>query len=115
VIRATPTILEHTYELLRLTQPFKRWKLPPADDVEFHVINNRDRAADHCLVRTTHKIRISAKLHSSLRTITETMAHEMVHVRERMLGLRADVEHGEAFHKLADEVCRHHGFDRGQF
>jgi len=40
------------------------------------------------------------------------MAHEMVHLHEHHAGMcREDVEHSTAFKRLADQVCKVHGFD----
>jgi len=114
-IHLTPDILEQAYELLRATPPFRGWKLPPADDLTFHVIATNSPAADHYCIEGVHTIRISHKRHKTLRTLIETMAHEMVHMREAQMKTRADVEHGKVFHRLADQVCRAHGFDRGMF
>jgi hypothetical protein len=40
-------------------------------------------------------------------------AHEMVHLRQQMLGDRG--EHTALFHKLAARVCKAHGFDIKKF
>ena len=110
----THEMLIATYELLRQTPPFRGWKLPPADEVSFHVLRTKDRCGDH-VYENEHIIRISYAKHRTLRTLTETMAHEMCHMREFELGARADVAHGAAFKKLAKVVCRYHNFDEGAF
>ncbi len=114
MLNLTPELMEATYELLRLTPPFKAWKLPEADAVAFHVIGSVHQA-DHCMVGDMHQIRISANKHKTLRALTETMAHEMIHCHEAQLKLRSDVAHGAKFQRFADRVCKIHGFDRGQF
>lgn len=111
----TPEIVEATYELLRLTPPFRGWRLPQADEVGFHVLRTKSICGDHYYYDGRHHIRISYKRHSTLRSLTETIAHEMVHMREHELGVRNDIAHGTVFHRLADQVCRHHSFDRGAF
>lgn len=115
MLHMTPAMLEAAYELLRATPPFKGWKLPPGDEVAFHILRTRAQQADHCLVGNTHQIRVSAAKHATLRSLLETVAHEMIHVREVQLRARPDVAHGKLFNRLADKVCREHGFDRGQF
>lgn len=117
MLHLTPDMLERTYELLRTTPPFKGWKLPEADAVGFSVVLG---ANEHgCTVfddeKLTFLIKVSSKRHKHLCSVVATMAHEMVHMREWQLKARADVHHGATFNKLADSVCRHHGFDRGQF
>lgn len=108
----TPDLVEAMYELLRSTRPFRRWKLPHADEVEFHVIASPRFYADHCIDRR-HILRISATRVSSLATLVPTLAHEMIHMRQA--GLKARDVHGRTFQKMADQVCREHGFDRGAF
>lgn len=119
MLHLTPDILESLYETLRLTPPFRRWKLPEADEVEFHCVALGSTAyedqADYHWNGTRHVIRVSPARHHTLPAALVTVAHEMVHMREEILGVRSDVKHGASFHKLADQVCRAHGFDRGQF
>lgn len=116
-LHITPEIMENTYELLRISTPaFK--KLPHADEVEFQVVHMRKRQdqADHCYNGIRHIIRISLDKHKTLASLTMTMAHEMCHMREYQRGFRrVDVMHGRLFNSIANAVCRHHGFDRGQF
>lgn len=108
----------HAYDWLRSKPPFKRWKLPHSDDVEFHCVPlAADAQAEH-YVRSDnerHVFRLNPKRHRTIFSVTQTMAHEMCHMREYQLGYRRKGCHGWMFHRLADQVCRHHGFDRGQF
>ena len=115
MLHMTPEIVEAAYELLRTTPPFKGWKLPEADDIEFHVCRIKGAQADHEYTHGRHVLRINALKHATLASLLSTLAHEMIHIREVNLRLRLDVAHGKAFHRMADSVCRHHGFDRGQF
>ncbi len=110
----TPALMEATYEYLRATPPFSRWRLPHADDIEFRVTRHRDRHGQcvtdgdrHIIVASEIKIR---RTHS----LIELMAHEMVHVHCHRQGeMRA--EHGAVFRRHAATVCRYHGFDPGTF
>src|SRR5690349_18038866 len=40
-LRLTPDIIEGAYEFLRMTPPFRGWRLPPADEVEFVVSRHK--------------------------------------------------------------------------
>ena len=111
----TPEMLEGSYNLLLTTPPFRGWKLPPSDDVTFSVVATRGDYATHTFDATGHKIEVSYKNVHQLGTLIEKMAHEMCHMREVKLKVRRDVGHGHVFNKLADQVCRHHKFDRGAF
>lgn len=118
MLHLTPDMLEAAYELLRTTPPFKGWRLPPSDDIIFCVVTMRKHQdqADWTHTGTRHVIRINARKHATLASLIMTMAHEMCHVREYELGFRrADVMHGALYWRLANSVCKHHGFDKGQF
>jgi hypothetical protein len=115
MLSLTPAQLEAAYELLRTTPPFRGWKLPHADDVAFSVIRAKDRFADYEYLDGTHHIRVSQAKQRQLGTLLATMAHEMCHLRMEMTVPKNSAEHGAAFHRLADQVCRWHGWDRGAF
>lgn len=115
MIHLTPELLEHLYDTIRLTRPFRGWKLPPGEDVVFHVNNPEVPQGLYWYENDHHNIRMSAHKHHTLHSATMTMAHEMIHVREKMLGVRQDSCHGATFKRMASQVCRDHGFDRGQF
>jgi hypothetical protein len=114
-LRLTPAMLEATYELLRLTKPFKQWKLPHADDVEFHVTRHADRRGDCVDAGHAHVIRISETQHDTLVDLIETMAHEMVHLRLDIIRPKDKATHGVWFKRLAKQVCRHQGFEEATF
>lgn len=113
MIEVTRELMEATYERLMLTPPFSGWGLPDADDVVFRVLKTNRQQADYSFEKKRHIIRVSCSRHKTLHSLDMTVAHEMVHMRDQLLGVRS--HHGETFNKMADEVCRLHGFDRGQF
>lgn len=109
-LHLTPEMLECTYELLRATPPFNRWKLPEADSLEFNILITKERSA-HFRESTDgqHEIAVSASRVKSLDLLLEVVAHEMVHMRQAQKRFR-DI-HGISFEKLGKQVCRHHDFD----
>lgn len=111
----THHMLVKLYETLLVTPPFKGWKLPPADDVEFHATTISGNAQGEYYFKNRHVIRVSPARHKTLAAALATLAHEVCHLREYELGSRRTGCHGAVFKKLANEVCKHHGFDRGQF
>jgi hypothetical protein len=122
VLHLNHQILVQAYELLRLTPPFKAWHLPEADAVEFHAVSIKGVAqAEHYVLANLkkktehHVIRLNPKRHHTLAAVMMTLAHEMCHMREYELGYRITGCHGAKFDELAKSVCKHHGFDRGQF
>ena len=108
-LHLTPEILRAAYEYLRACPPFNRWKLPQADEVEFHVTRHTDRRGDCEATVDGHCVRISAALIGRTSSLMETLAHEMIHVRLDRKGVRS--HHGRDFQRCAAQVCRYHGFD----
>lgn len=118
----TPAMLETAYEFLRTTAPFRSWKLPEADDVEFCVGGGLPKGcyADYTPYSDgTHRIRITCEKHRTPAEMLVSLAHEMVHLhqcyQETLSKGRTSVPHGRKFNALADKVCRAHGFDRKTF
>ena len=108
--------VEATYELLRTTEPFKRWKLPEADDISFRISrDNNNRGEFHVDAKGIPWITANQKYHSTLDELLKTVAHEMCHLVEYRAGARNDVQHGYIFNDLANIVCKRHSFDRGAF
>lgn len=117
-LHITPEMMEATYELLLHTLPFKRWKLPSADEVSFVVIETDHFAADYnFLAGKTHRIRINNKWIGSLPKLLICIAHEMVHMRLECecVSDQLSAGHGPPFQKLARLVCKHHGFEEKSF
>lgn len=113
-LHITPELVENVYELLRMTPPFNRWKLPHADEVKFHIIAPKRYYADHSVeLNGTHLIRVSAASVMTLSVLTQVLAHEMIHLKQAMMKAR-DI-HGKTFQKMAMQVCLVHHFDIGTF
>ncbi len=114
-IHLTPEILVNAYELLRVTPPFRGWKLPHSDDIVFIVSRHRDRYADTDYDNGKFILRVSQRKQKQLGTVLATVAHEMIHIRQGLTGAWHKADHGKTFQTAADVVCRYHGFDRGAF
>ena len=112
----TPEMLAHAYDYLCCTSPFKKWNMPPSEDIKFLVIKSADRFAHYQLVNDVHNIAMSTKFVGRHQTLLSTLGHEMVHLHIRSSGIRQRNAHGKVFQKLADEVCKAHiEFDRLNF
>ena len=107
-LHLTPEILVQAYELLRATPPFKRWKLPHADEVEFRVTQSKDHSGSYQYAGK-HIIRISALHHKQLPPLIVTLAHEMCHMHQHLTAPTDTAHHGWRFKKYAALACRHHG------
>lgn len=91
--------------------------MPPPSAVRFSCFKEVDRWAEYNPNGKHHILFSSARMWS-LPALISTMAHEMVHLRQRMVGKLPtnDCKHHNAyFHKLALRVCERLGFDRGDF
>jgi hypothetical protein len=114
-LHLTPEILVQAYELLRATPPFKRWKLPHADEVEFRVAKlSEPHSAEYTFSNTVaHRITVCPVENDTLAELLCAMAHEMTHMRQ--YAGRPGPSHGPTFKRLAAQVCRVHGFDEATF
>jgi hypothetical protein len=114
----TVRTLRAVYDALRAFQPFARWKLPAGSEVRFQTeISDKDDGA-YCFDGTRHRIAINPRNHFSLNDIAETMAHEMVHMRQQLTGRLPEVRaepHNKEFHRLKRLVCRDLGFNGKRF
>lgn len=107
--------LAAAYDYLRTTEPFSRWNLPDAEDIQFRVVRDRHLRGWYDLDGKRHRISISSSCVGRTDSLIETMAHEMVHLHQRHAGCDDHGEHGRAFRKLADQVCKIHGWDERLF
>jgi SprT-like family len=116
-LRLTPEMLAGAYDFLRISSPFRGWRLPEADDVEFEVIRARDRLGHYCKgLGAPHRIAISASNVGHTETLIRTIAHEMIHLHQRERRSETpNTEHNAEFQRLARLVCLYHGFDPRAF
>ena len=112
-LRLTPDMLAGAYEFLRATEPFRAWKLPHADEVGFSVVRDPNMFADFGIENGIPMIRVSEAKNGYTATLLATMAHEMCHLRQEFTGDRG--HHTAAFRRMAQRVCRAHGFDLKTF
>lgn len=97
------------YEYLRVSDPFRGWRLPPSDGVRFKIVRDPKMFADFVAKNGVYTIRISAARNGHTSTLLGTLAHEMIHLRQELTGDREI--HGPRFQRMAARVCAVHGFD----
>lgn len=116
MLHVTPDMMEHTYRLLNVTKPFRRWKLAHPDEVAFVVISANDRGGDYYRLKNgTHRIRINHRWIGSLEKLQRAIAHEMVHMHLEIDCPNDTAHHGWRFNQAAAQVCRHHVWDFNAF
>ena len=106
----TPEGCAALYDALRVHAPFAKWRLPESDAIEFHVTRDRTAFGTYHF-GDDHAITISEAVISHWSTLTETMAHEMIHLHQSLTDRQTRAEHNAEFRRLASEVCREFGFD----
>lgn len=113
-MRVTPARIQAAYAYLRGLPPFDKWDLPPPGRMEFDL--ERD-PADHAsfLGESPPRLCVNPHLHHTLDSLHISVAHEMVHLRQHLLG-RLSPEtpndgHNTEFRRLSAQVCRSLGFD----
>lgn len=105
--------------MLREMPPFDRWAYPPASEIHFYLVTKPDQQAGY---NTTaggrHMLGVNADIHAHLPHLTRSMAHEMAHMRQEMLGRRPatkDEQHNREFRRIQRLICRNLGFDSETF
>lgn len=125
-IYPTPEMCRAAYEFFRTTLPYRRWRLPDAEQVVFKITDSgKIMGSVYYPSGKGQKIRprmeISERLNFCTDLLIRTIAHEMCHLRQFQLDgwhiVDPDKEygHGEDFKKLAKLVCRRHGFNPKTF
>jgi hypothetical protein len=116
MLPVTPNRLAGVYEMLRQFPPFCRWRLPASDEVGFHVAKTSRWHAAWWIKDGVHHIEVSAKKHAHLDSLVASMAHEMIHIRQKVAKTEtANTEHNAEFLRVSKRVCKALGFDYGQF
>lgn len=116
-LRLTPQNIEDAYNYLKNTAPFNKWKLPDADDLEFHIVSD-DRMFGHFEISSSKRLPIIAVSVSHVKdtlNLLGTIAHETVHLKRFLDDGKRGLNHGPKFKTLAAEVCRVHGWDKNHF
>ena len=109
-LRLTPDMpLAAGYDFLRMTEPMCGWNLPHSDELGFHVVRQAGLSADFGVEAGTPFIRVSEASNGHTNTLLSSLAHEMIHLRQYLVGDRE--LHGPRFRRIAARVCAVHGFD----
>ena len=108
-------MLAAAYGYLVCQKPFAGWKLPPSDEVKFGVIKRKDRFAHYQMRAGKHHIEFCHDSFVRHENLISTMAHEIIHLYAENNGIASAYSHGKGFQRLADRVCKIHGFDRTTF
>ena len=115
----TPERLAAVYDCLRQFPPFHRYGLPTSDKVKFGFVRKHDRGADYIAfvyALDQHMIRLNPDWNGHLDNIMSVMAHEMLHLHQRVKRLETNnTEHNSDFKKKAKRICTRFGWDYKRF
>jgi hypothetical protein len=119
-VRGVPLSVEGcraVYDMLRVHQPFKRWKLPPGSEVGFRLARRDDVRGEYSAYNTgEHEIMVSTICVKHMDTLVRTMAHEMCHLAARIARTEHHKNlHNADWHRRAKQVCEVYGWDYGIF
>jgi len=106
----SPEMVEAAYDYLRITPPFRRWKLPAGEEVVFHITGVRSHMASYWYEDKRHNITVSAKMVGHTETLFRAVAHEMAHMRQHVMGDKS-LAHNANFFRLTARIAKYHGFD----
>jgi len=110
----TPEMVEAAYELARTMPPFRGWKLPHPDHLEFGILTTKERFGHFRWHNEgQHELSFSASCIGSSDVLMRTMMHELCHFEAHRRGYRG--EHGGTWRELANQVCRIHHLDPKAF
>lgn len=107
--------LAAAYDYLVTTPPFSRWNMPESEEIRFVVDRHPGRCGGYRRENGRHVILISSRCVGFSDTLIRCMAHEMVHLHQGDVKMETGAEHNRAFWKLAERVCKVHGFDERLF
>jgi len=110
----TPERCAAIYDALRAFPPYSGWALPESDAIEFHVSKRTDIYGQYHY-GADHAITVSSSLVGHWGTLTETIAHEMIHLHQSIRNTQGRAEHNREWTRLARQVCRMFGFDERRF
>jgi hypothetical protein len=111
MIALHPDHLEAIYDCLRAFPPFKRWRLPPGEEVHFAVTRAKDHVGSYCAGADGHVITASSEKVGHTDTLMRLVAHEMIHLYQEISGSANSAQHNAEFQRLAAQVAKYHGFD----
>ncbi len=113
MIPVTAETVRAVYEMLTAFPPFNRWSLPAADKLNFAVEPLRSRWADYD--PNTKTLRVSSERVSSFQSLLLAVSHEVVHVKQDLMGWPAKDAHNADFKRMAKQVCKAFDFDEKNF
>jgi hypothetical protein len=103
------------YECLKHLPPFNRWRLPPSEEIRFRVTNSAREYGSYDSPGGKHSISISRRLVTTGQGLLCVMAHETLHLHQRIARTENCSQHNKHFRRLALTVCKQMGYETRGF
>jgi predicted SprT family Zn-dependent metalloprotease len=116
-MNVTSRDVQAAYDFLCRLAPFNKWGLPDARKVKFSISRVPDEIGA-CHISNEFSISLNDDMHLTLVQLLETVAHEMIHVKQQMLGKLPDdpsKHHNATYRRMRKQVCLQFGFDVQRF
>lgn len=115
MMKVNAHLIRQCYAHLRTLPPFDRWDLPAADRVSFGILTGKDHAVYER--DAGHRISVNDMTHTTHGQVMESVAHEMLHLRQQLLGRLPFTKdpHNAEFRRMARAVCKEFGFNVQSF
>jgi hypothetical protein len=116
MFKVTDERVREAYLFLRGLPPFNRWDMPPASKCTFGLLVGASHHAEY-VKDGKHLILVNADTHITLTDTLMSVAHEMVHQRQQILGRLPLVKdsHNAEFRRMAKQVCSAMGWELQKF
>lgn len=115
MLKVTDERVREAYLFLRGLPPFSKWDLPTAGACTFGLLRGVSHHAEY-LKDGKHLILVNPDTHITLTDLLMSVAHEMVHQRQQLVGrLPVKEPHNAEFRRLAKQVCAATGWELQKF
>jgi hypothetical protein len=115
MFKVTDERVREAYLFLRGIPPFSKWGLPPAGECTFGLMSGSHHA--EYVKDGKHLILVNPDTHITLTDLLMSVAHEMVHQRQQIVGRLPCIKdaHNSEFRRWAKQVCAATGWDLQKF
>ena len=116
MLRVTPHVVAAAYDFLRQCPPYRGWRLPEGDSVEFRLERDQTCYGSHKGTPTHNIIGVNDNFIGHTETLLRVVAHEMIHLHQYLAKLETPgTVHNAHFRRVARRACRTHGWDEKHF
>ena len=109
-MKITPEIARGAYEFLHTIPPFNGWNLPDGEDIKFKIIKSHMTSGEYRHYGgDDHEIAVYKDMMPP--ALLGVVAHEMIHLHQRMTKTDGGGAHNRSFKILASKITKILGVD----